>query len=113
MEPIVNGATAIGAFIREEGATMADLIDHVEHAIDLVGVDHVGLGFDFLSYMAKYRWSEERAQNALTGHPDGLEDDAEVANLGTALLDRGFSRSDVERMMHDNFARVFADVLPS
>jgi len=92
---------------------MAGLIDHVGHIVDLVGVDHVGFGFDFLSYMAKYRWSEERMQNALTGHPDGLENDAEVANLGPALVDRGFSRSEVERMMHDNFTRVFADVLPS
>lgn len=34
-------------FLKEQGATVADFVDHIEHAINIVGADHVGIGTDF------------------------------------------------------------------
>lgn len=41
------GVAAIGGFIRgEPGATLDDFVDHVEHLVDVMGIDHVGIGSD-------------------------------------------------------------------
>lgn len=70
--------------------------DHIAHAVDVAGVEHVGLGSDY---------------DGIPRGPRGLETAADYPNLAAALGRRGFSERDVERVMGGNMLRVFGEVL--
>ncbi len=71
---------------------LSKLVDHIEHAATVAGIDHVGLGSDFDSVMLKL--------------PEGLEDIGKTPNLVAALEERGFSEEDVAKIMGGNALRV-------
>ena len=71
---------------------LSRLVDHIEHAATVAGIDSVGLGSDFDSVGLKL--------------PAGLEDIAKTPNLITALKERGFSGEDVDKVMGRNALRV-------
>ncbi len=70
------------------------LIDHIVHAVEIAGVAHVALGSDF---------------DGIERGPEGLEDASRYGVLLEALLQRGFTPSEVEQMAGLNLRRVFAD----
>jgi len=71
---------------------MSRLVDHIEHAATVAGIDHVGLGCDYDSVGLKV--------------PEGLEHIGKTPNLIAALKDRGFSDADVANIMGGNALRV-------
>ncbi len=71
---------------------LSRLVDHIEHAAKVAGVDHVGVGSDFDSIGLKL--------------PQGLEDIGKTPNLVGALRKRGFSVEDVGKIMGGNMLRV-------
>ena len=75
--------------------TLADLVDHIDHIVDLVGVDHVGLGSDY---------------DGVTGLPEGLEDVSTYPNLIADLLRRGYSDEDIAKILGGNALRVWQQV---
>ena len=76
-------------------ATVQDLIDHVDHVVGLVGVDHVGLGTDFDG----------------GGGVEGCNDVSEMPNVTLELLRRGYSEEDIAKIWGGNLVRVFRDVI--
>ena len=76
--------------------TAARLVDHIEHAIDVAGVDAVGLGSDF--------------GNPEVAFPAGMEDVGKLSFIADELRRRGRSADDVRKVMGENFMRVFAEV---
>jgi membrane dipeptidase len=70
---------------------LACLVDHFEHALNLVGSQHVGIGSDF---------------DGIPGVPEGMEDCSKLPLLTAALLRRGFSEAELERMLGENVLRV-------
>jgi membrane dipeptidase len=72
-------------------ATIADVVAHVEHARDVAGVEHVGIGGDM---------------DGTPDLPDGLSDVAAYPALFAALLDRGWSEADCTRLAGGNVLRV-------
>jgi membrane dipeptidase len=77
-------------------ATMAQVVDHFDHVIKLVGVDHVGLGSDF-----------DGVGDSL---PIGLKDVSEYPNLVAEFLRRGYSEGDIAKILGGNLMRVWAEV---
>ena len=75
--------------------TVADVVAHIDHVVKLVGVDHVGLGSDF---------------DGVDGLPTGLEDVSEIPNLIAALLEKGYSETDIEKICSGNVFRVWQAV---
>jgi membrane dipeptidase len=75
-------------------ATVSDAADHVERAVRLAGIDHVGFGSDF-----------DGVGDSL---PTGLKDVSMYPNLIAELLRRGFSDRDVEKICGANLLRVLA-----
>ncbi len=71
---------------------LAGLVDHIEHAATVAGIDHVGIGCDYDSVGLKV--------------PEGLDDIGETPNLVGALKDRGFSADDIDKIMGGNALRV-------
>jgi membrane dipeptidase len=68
------------------------LIDHIDYIVKLVGADYVGLGSDFDGI--------ESAPREL----DGVED---LPKITKALLQRGYSQADINKILGGNFLRVF------
>jgi len=77
-------------------ATLDDVLDHFDHVVELIGVDHVGIGSDY-----------DGVGDSL---PTGLKDVSAYPNLVRGLLERGYSEVDVERILGENLLRVWAEV---
>jgi membrane dipeptidase len=72
--------------------TMEDFIRHIEHAVDVAGIDHVGIGCDFDG----------------GGGVEGLNDVSQYPALTQALLARGWTEADLAKLWGENTLRVFA-----
>lgn len=76
-------------------ATIKNVIDHIEYIKNLVGIDYIALGSDF---------------DGIERVVVGLEDVTKFPNLTEALLRKGYSISDVKKILGENFLRVFKQV---
>ncbi|HEX6160673.1 MAG TPA: dipeptidase [Thermoanaerobaculia bacterium] len=76
-------------------ATLEQVADHIFHAAEVAGIDHVGIGSDF---------------DGVPSLPDRLQTAAGLPALTALLLDRGMSEGDVEKVLGGNFLRVFEAV---
>lgn len=70
---------------------LTQLLDHIDHIVRLTGIDHVGLGSDY---------------DGIESAPRNLDDVAAFPNLTKALLERGYSKKDVKKILGENFMRV-------
>ncbi len=75
--------------------TVEDVLDHIDHAVKVAGVDHVGLGADMYPR---------------TPAPIGLKDVTEYINITRGLKKRGYSDQDVKKILGGNFLRVWREV---
>jgi len=66
------------------------IIDHIDHAVKLVGADHVGLGSDFDG----------------ADMPEGMEDCSKLPRITQALLDKGYSDGDIRKILGENTLRI-------
>jgi membrane dipeptidase len=116
-------------FLRESGQPHAeDLIRHIEHAVNLCGEDHVGLGTDGSisgvpltdAYRAYFRKDVEARKKAGYGAPGESADVLTIvpeynepvrfARLANDLANRGWSTTRIDKLLGANFARLFAEV---
>jgi microsomal dipeptidase-like Zn-dependent dipeptidase/gamma-glutamyl-gamma-aminobutyrate hydrolase PuuD len=87
----VAQTTVYQGFLRKEGeASIVDAIEHLCHAVRIMGVEHVGLGTDFDG----------------DGGVPGLADASEIINFTRHFLLRHFSEQDIRLIMGGNFLRV-------
>ena len=103
--------TAVGSYLAHDDPTLADFCDHVEHAVDVAGIDHVGLGFDFFGYMLTYATDRERERLADISMSADLKADDAVADVPRALTERGFSEAEVAAICGENLQRTFKRAL--
>lgn len=96
----VVGVTFVPPFLtgNPDEASIEHVLDHIEHFVNLVGPEHVGIGSDFdgLGDMSP---------------PKGLEDVTHYPNLREGLKRRGFSDADIAAIMGGNWMRVLRAVL--
>ncbi|MYD87615.1 MAG: membrane dipeptidase [Acidobacteria bacterium] len=74
-------------------ATVADFVDHIDHAVDLIGIDHVGISADFDG----------------GGGVLGWYDASETLNVTVELVRRGYSEEDIVRLWGGNLLRVWGE----
>ena len=87
--------TMYSGFLRKEGeATLDDFLAHLQHAIDIAGIDHVGIGTDFDG----------------DGKVIGCSSASQLRNVTRELLRRGFSATDIEKIWGGNWLRVMRRV---
>ncbi|HMD38864.1 MAG TPA: dipeptidase [Candidatus Acidoferrum sp.] len=70
------------------------IIEHIDHAVKVAGIDHVGLGSDFDG----------------ANMPFGMEDATKLPQITNALLEKGYSEGDVKKILGENTLRLMADV---
>jgi membrane dipeptidase len=90
--------------------TIDRFVDHIDHAVSVVGVDRVGLGGDFLKQIARATGTSERAQDGveIEATLEGLEGPRDYPHLLEALRARGYSQTDVEAVAGGNLLRFLA-----
>ncbi len=76
-------------------ATVADAAAHVDHAVKVAGIDHVGIGSDF---------------DGIAGPPNGLDDISKMPNLVAELLKLDYSDGDIKKILGGNYLRVIRAV---
>lgn len=74
---------------------LSALIDHFDHIAKVAGVDHVGIGSDF---------------DGVSCLPQGIDSVADLPKITQALMERGYSASDMKKILGGNLLRVFAEV---
>ena len=77
-------------------AEVSDVVDHIDRVVELVGIDHVGIGSDY-----------DGVGDTL---PNGLKDVSTYPNLIAELQKRGYSTNDIQKILGGNFARVWREV---
>lgn len=90
---------------------LARYLDHVEYVADLVGVDFVGLGFDFCDHLLAFLSDQEKLRLPKFFAAPGISNHGEVKNVREGLLRRGFSPVEVAKIMGTNYLRVFREVV--
>lgn len=100
-------------------ASVDDVLRHVNHAVELVGVEHVGFGYDFIEFIdgldrMKGDYLPPAAPPAENAHKVVREipTHAELPVLTEALLRRGYSDADVGRLMGGNWLAFLSAALP-
>lgn len=78
-----------------EKVTVQELVDHIDYVVNLIGVDHVGLGTDFDG----------------GGSLEGCDDVSELPNITEELLRRGYSEEDIRKIWGANIMRVLRKVV--
>lgn len=74
----------------EKLATVKDVVNHIDHVVQVIGIDHVGIGTDFDG----------------GGRVEGCKTAAEVKNITIELLRRGYRKRDIEKIWGGNIMRV-------
>ena len=101
-------------------ATLSDFLDTVNYMVKLIGIDHVGIGCDFIEGQSRewFRWlftgrNTDKVPDYQIDwpviYPKGLQGAADFPNLTRALLQRGYSETDVKKIMGENFLRLFRE----
>lgn len=80
---------------RLPAVSVSRIVDHIDHIVKLVGVDHVGIGSDF---------------DGVQAVPADMKSVADLPNLTKELLRRGYSESDVDKILGGNMLRVMEEI---
>jgi membrane dipeptidase len=93
----VAGDQVVRDFMKEGKLPKVDwtaIVDHIDHAVKIAGADHVGLGSDFDGAVM----------------PIGMEDVTHLPQITDALLKKGYSESDIRKILGENTLRVLSEV---
>jgi membrane dipeptidase len=91
-EAFINGLAEIDE--RWPGATVSDFVDHIDYAVDLIGIDHVGISSDFDG----------------GGGVEGWDNAAETLNVTIELVRRGYTEDEIAKLWSGNVLRVWQEV---
>ena len=87
--------TIYHGFLRSDGeATVRDVLEHLDHAVKVMGIDHVGIGTDFDG----------------DGGVRGMASSADFVNFTRMLMAKRYNEKDIQAILGGNFLRVMADI---
>lgn len=94
-----NGGVVMVTFVpsfltSNDEATLADVADHIEHVVEMAGIDHVGIGSDF---------------DGISSTPVGMEDVSTYPALFAELSRRGWSEGDLAKLAGENVLRAWRE----
>ncbi|NNF98191.1 MAG: hypothetical protein HKM93_02345 [Desulfobacteraceae bacterium] len=94
--------------------TLADYVDHIDHMVQVMGIDHVGFGPDIVEDswypLETYRRMFKDIGYWSCLYPDDFENHSQLPNVTAELLSRGYTESDVKKILGENILRVYQKV---
>ena len=125
----IVGATCITGFLKTgPRSKLADYVEAIDDLVDLIGIDHVGIGTDFTQDQPEPFWLYISSQqgtkypafctdpnkvwvvNDPTFYPSELQAPDDLPRLADSLLHRGYSEEDVMKILGGNWMRLFGEV---
>jgi len=110
----VIGINAFPAFVKESNPTLEDMLDHIEYITNLVGSDYIGIGFDFaqesIEEYKEFGYDPETYPLPPWVYPKDIDDISKTPNLTHGLFSRGYSETEVKKILGENFIRIFKKV---
>lgn len=111
----VIGINSVLVSPQEQLSTLDHYIEHIEHVTDLIGIDCVGIGFDFFEFIYQ-KWSpssrRELAEKLTEPHfIPNLKNHSHARNLTRRLIERGFTDEHIEKILFRNWMRIFEQLL--
>jgi membrane dipeptidase len=106
-------AVAYGEFIDPDRPTLERLIDHLDHMVELVGVESVGVGSDFTDYASDVVAAAAAGAgiySAAYGFPEDFDTVSKFPALWDGLARRGYRTEHIEAIAGGNFRRVFGTI---
>ena len=91
----VMGMNFAPSFVHPVEATLGGVVDHIDHIVNLVGPDHVGLGSDF---------------DGIPYTPKGLEDASKMPDITRELVKRGYGKDDIVKILGGNHLRLIKEI---
>ncbi|MFA9437857.1 MAG: dipeptidase [Candidatus Bathyarchaeota archaeon] len=91
----VMGMNFAPSFVHPVEATLRGVVDHIDHIVNLVGPDHVGLGSDF---------------DGIPYTPKGLEDASRMPDITRELVKRGYGKEDIVKILGGNHLRLIKEI---
>lgn len=110
---VIGVAAAIPFFIDAQRPTADRVVDHIERIAEVAGIDHVGLGPDFVDdyYQRVYGgWILPPGFEAITAHAE-IARPSDLPRITEALVRRGFGEPDIRKILGENVLRVLRDVM--
>ncbi|HEY2395835.1 MAG TPA: membrane dipeptidase [Rudaea sp.] len=115
----VMGITGVRMFVKDkEPTTIEDIVDHIDHVVKLVGIEHVGIGSDSdlmgYDHMPKDQYEKLKAAYKSSYafrdkiDTDGFDHPRKVYDLTATLLKRGYSETNIQAVLGGNFRRLLA-----
>lgn len=116
----IVGVCALPDFLQGDAPGLPELVDQVTYIGEMIGLEHVGIGFDLFDYLPEAEARARLAMSATASGPDrdpypnyikGLEGVRRTGALTNLLVERGFSVDDVRGVLGGNIARIWASVV--
>ena len=122
------GAVGFPGFVAaSDRPSLDDFIAHIDHTVEVAGIDHTALGIDYYlgqhpvadpevaraSYddaIASGRWRADAYPPPPHYYPEGIETPETLGNLTARLVERGYGAQDVRKILGLNWLRVFREV---
>lgn len=102
----VIGVTMVRYFVRPGGpATIEDVLDHIDHVVQLAGIEHVGLGSD-VDLAGRDSAGHSKRKNDL----DGIDYSKKIYDLTEGLLRRNYSPANIQLILGGNFERALSTI---
>lgn len=82
------------------------VFDHIDYLVSLIGVDHIGVGADYIHWAPELITGDSNPPD----YPEGIKTVEELPNLTKGLIQRGYGKNDVKKILGLNFLRVAKEV---
>jgi membrane dipeptidase len=111
----VIGVNAYPAFLNEKPkqASITDLLNHIDYLVNLVGVNHVGIGLDLIEgkeeQIAETLKKRPDIWGTVYSYPKDINTITKFPNIVKGLVERGYSNNDVKKIIGENFLRVYRE----
>ena len=98
-----------------ERPTVSDLLNHIDHVVDLVGIDHVGISLDLIENAKEEEFALLASNPEMWGlpnpqgryeYPIGIEGVSDFKNITRGLVARGYSDDNVKKILGENWLRI-------
>jgi membrane dipeptidase len=120
----VTGVNAYPTFVSPGKPTIKEMLDHVDYLVNLIGIDHVGIGTDYIEGQPREYFMTRRGEIGLGCKfpegvapatwpwvfPEGITSVADFPNLVTGLAEKGYGPEEIRKIMGGNFMKLFAEV---
>ena len=111
----VIGVCFLPQFVAPKQPTVEHVLDHLDHFVEEVGSDHVGLGPDFIDYCLEVMTEALKGMAYDAGetfrYPKGAEDTSKLLNITRGMVARDYSDQDIENVLGGSMLRLLEKVI--